>query len=150
MGLLHTISLTSRQYGVPIDGLKALITEKETHAESLENRIITLEEKYSQMLQRNNVTEGELEQIRTDRPLVEKIKELRDKLNERSTEKIRIVKRVVLSEVPSGKTYHGIFEASKLLLYNSSQLEEEIDSILEKRPHLPNKLGQEDIDELQK
>jgi hypothetical protein len=142
--LLHTVSLMSIKYGVPVENLNELTTDMEMHLMELEDKFADLEESYSEMLKRNNMTEREIEQIRQDRPLINTINRLRQENDDlkmniagRQLDEAAKVSKIILN-LPTAMTEFDVNKATNALLVNPSQWEKVIRYILKKIDSLPN------------
>jgi hypothetical protein len=143
--LVQEVAETLLKYDCSINALPELIAEKQTELFELEQTIESLKSSKVELLNENELTEKEINDYSRDKPLVETIKGLREKIRYLKggalLDKVRILelesKWHVGRFVPENMTGEEVQEAALLLLYNAVELVEAIKYIQKNAPLLP-------------
>ena len=142
--LLQEVAETLLKYDCSIDVLPELIAEKQTELIELQEKIGSLETARVELLSENELTEKEINDYSRDKPLVETIKGLREKIRYLKggalLDKVRILEiesKMIVLQVPDNMTEDDIIEAAQLLMYNAVDLVEAVKYIQKKAPLLP-------------
>src|SRR6187549_100803 len=143
--LVQEVAETLLKYDCPINALPELIAEKQVELIELEQTIESLKSSKVELLYENELTEKEINEYSRDKPLLEKIKGLREEISDLNAGAWMDKTEILVLEskwhvgrfIPENMTSKEVEEAAQLLLLNAVELVKVIKYIQKKAPLLP-------------
>ena len=94
LNIVNKVRALSKNLGMPVDQLPNYIMQQQLELEQVKGETEAAKLKQFQTLQRYNVTMHDLEEYRRNKPLIDRIKQLENELEEGKREKAYLIQRV--------------------------------------------------------